>query len=259
MVKKQDMRNAAYEPDYLKQRATLERLLFQDTNFTDETDIAISPDILVHKKSYNAQEDNVFYSGCKYSVGINGSEVYAANCVNDDCDFFKLIQHSNGKNYLVFRRDLYGYSLLEIETLKDFHYYPVCSLGFIANEETFEETFIWTDVLYNPLNNLMVVFGCYWACPWDLALVDFSEPFEPAENQVCITFKKDIGDIEAYSWQKNLLVINSKHSKWNKGCKPKKGQAYNGVYVKENTTIINKTHKFTEAICRKWLEEGNFI
>ena len=187
---------------------------------------------------------------------INGKAVYTFKSVDDNCNFCQYISHSSGKHYLIFRRDLYGYSLLEIETLKDFHYYPMCSLG-DSTRENFEETFIWTEVLYNPSNNLMAVYGCVWACPWELMLVDFRDPFTPAENQAFIYSKMDIGDIESYFWQKNTLVISSVHSKWKKGREPKKGQGINGIYIQENTIKTNKTHKFTEALCRKWLSDDN--
>ena len=251
----QTMRNAAYEPEYLKQREYLESLLFQEKNLEDETDNIVSPEIFVHIKSYSAQREEIFYSGAEYFIKINGKEVYTAKCVNDDCAFFKLIKHRNGNYYLIFRKDLYGYSLLEIETLKTFDYYPACSLGFITDENFFEETFIWTDVIYNSSNNLMAVYGCIWACPFELALVDFSDPFRSAENQFFIYSKKNTGDIKNYTWQKNTLVVNSIHRKWIKGRKPKKGQAYDGFYIEENSIKTKKTHRFSEALCRKWLSD----
>lgn len=38
------------------------------------------------------------------------------------------------------------------------------------------ETFIWTGTHYNKNTKLPVVEGCFWACPFDLLVVDFSDP-----------------------------------------------------------------------------------
>ena len=53
-----------------------------------------------------------------------GQVVYTWDNLDFDGEFCKLISHANGRRYLVFREDLYGYSVLEVETGEDCHYIP---------------------------------------------------------------------------------------------------------------------------------------
>ena len=82
--------------------------------------------------------------------------------------------HANGNHYLVFREDLYGYSVLEVETGRTMHYIPEKSWPLDGRQG--EETFIWTNVAYDAATNLLAVWGCYWACPNSMVFLDFSDP-----------------------------------------------------------------------------------
>ena len=53
-----------------------------------------------------------------------GQVVYTWDNINDDGEFYQLIPHANGNHYLIFREDLYGYSVLEVETGETLHYIP---------------------------------------------------------------------------------------------------------------------------------------
>lgn len=59
---------------------------------------------------------------------------------DDDGEFATLIHHSNGKHYLVFRFDLYGHGVLELESGQEMRYLPPQS--FPAMREDFKETFL---------------------------------------------------------------------------------------------------------------------
>lgn len=101
-----------------------------------------------------------------------GETVYTWDNIDNDGEFASLIPHANGRHYLVFREDLYGYSVLEVETGRGVHYFPDRSW------EKGWETFIWTGVRYDPRTSLLAVSGCYWACPNGTLLLDFSDPLE---------------------------------------------------------------------------------
>ena len=103
-----------------------------------------------------------------------GQERFFWRNTDDDGEFAALIHHANGEHYLVFRFDLYGYGMLDLESLQDMRYIPAQS--FPPVREDFKETFIWTDVHYDPESNLLAVSGCYWACPYSVAVLDFSDP-----------------------------------------------------------------------------------
>lgn len=107
-------------------------------------------------------------------LDIGGRVVYTWDNINDGGEFYQLIPHTNGNHYLVFREDLYGYSVLEVETGRTMHYVPEKSWPLDGRQG--EETFIWTDVAYDAATNLLAVWGCYWACPNSMVFLDFSDP-----------------------------------------------------------------------------------
>lgn len=63
---------------------------------------------------------------------------------------------------MVFRRDLYGYSVYEVESGREMHYIP-SQAG----------TFIWTDANYDFQSNLLAVEGCFWASTYSVIVLDF--------------------------------------------------------------------------------------
>lgn len=83
--------------------------------------------------------------------------------------FANLIHHKNGKEYLIFNIDLYGYSIMDMSDLSVVSYVPETVLNKV-------ETFIWHEKFYCKTNNLLVVSGCYWANPSGLEFYDFSYP-----------------------------------------------------------------------------------
>ena len=103
-----------------------------------------------------------------------GQIVYTWDNLDCDGEFSVLISHANGNRYLIFREDLYGYSVLEVETGRTVHYIPERSWPLDGGQA--EETFIWTGAAYDPGTNLLAVSGCYWACPNGTLLLDFSDP-----------------------------------------------------------------------------------
>lgn len=102
--------------------------------------------------------------------------VFSWRNINDDGEFVSLIQHQNGKEYLIYRQDLYGYSVCDLKSLEAFQYLP--SESFPGNGEAFQETFIWTEVNYSRESNMLAVSGCYWACPYSVVVLDFTEPLK---------------------------------------------------------------------------------
>ena len=86
----------------------------------------------------------------------------------DDRRFPSYVLHANGMEYLFFSLDLYGYSILNLTTLKVYHYMPEEVL-------TGGETFIWTNVIYSGIDKI-VAEGCYWACDHEFEIYDFNVP-----------------------------------------------------------------------------------
>ena len=111
-----------------------------------------------------------------------GQVVYTWDSLDFDGEFYTLVGHANGNHYLVFREDLYGYSVLEVETGRTMHYIPEKSWPLDGRQG--EETFIWTNVAYDAATNLLAVSGCYWACPNGTLLLDFADPLAEQDWKV---------------------------------------------------------------------------
>lgn len=89
-----------------------------------------------------------------------------------------IIHHSDGNDYFLFDEDLYGYSVLNLKTGESMHYIPEESYRKLSAPK---ETFIWCEGFYDQKTNQMAVDGCYWACPYGVIVVDFSNPLVPVE------------------------------------------------------------------------------
>ena len=131
--------------------------------------------------------------------------VYTWDNINDDGEFYRLLPHANGNHYLVFREDLYGYSVLEVETGRTMHYIPEKSWPLDGRQG--EETFIWTGVAYDAATNLLAVWGYYWACPSSMAFLDFSDPLSEQDCGCSVEMHEIIDpdydrfdDIEMTNW-----------------------------------------------------------
>lgn len=76
--------------------------------------------------------------------------------------FFRLTL--DGRDYLCFRKLLYGFTLLDIQTLTvTYEYFPMQVLEG-------DESFIVTDA--KAFDHFIVMDGCYWACPYTYAVFD---------------------------------------------------------------------------------------
>ena len=125
-----------------------------------------------------------------------------------------IIHHADGYTYFVFDEDLYGYSVLNLDSLQCMHFIPAESYGTYPDE--FKETFIWCDCFYNPENNLLAVDGCFWACPGDVIVLDFQDPMTAVEpNDWHSIYREyrcddpDLDDIEFDSWDNDTLVCKT--------------------------------------------------
>lgn len=119
-------------------------------------------------------QGGLYHAARHQLLDSGGQVVYTWDNINDDGEFYRLFPHANGNHYMVFREDLYGYSVLEVETGRTMHYIPEKSWPLDGRQG--EETFIWTNVAYDAATNLLAVWGCYWACPNSMVFLDFSDP-----------------------------------------------------------------------------------
>lgn len=135
---------------------------------------ALSEGWSVHTDYYVGQKKYQIRAARHNLLDSGGQVVYTWDNLDCDGEFCRQITHANGKHYLIFREDLYGYSVLEIESGRTLHYVPEKSWP--LNERRAQETFIWTGAAYDQKTNLLAVWGCYWACPNSMVFLDFSDP-----------------------------------------------------------------------------------
>ena len=166
--------NIAYSNEYQEHRKTFD-YVFQDKYKTEIEEVPLTDGKHILRISYFTDESCEYN---QYRVYASETEVFDNNFnkvadfrnINHSVDFYSVVEHSNGKNYLVFSIDLYGYSVMDLEN------YHVCNF---VPEESFKgegETFIWTDICYSKKHNILAVDGCYWACPSSVEFFDFSTP-----------------------------------------------------------------------------------
>lgn len=116
-----------------------------------------------------------------------GDLKYECECIDRhewDNMFYPL--NMNGKTYLCFRKTLYGFTLLDTETLvEEYDFFPESVLGG-------EESFIIVDAKI--LGDIIIFYGCYWACPYACiaydnragVFVNLSDEYGIADDEVVI-------------------------------------------------------------------------
>lgn len=108
--------------------------------------------------------------GCREKAHITlsrGSAVYECDCIDEhhwERMFFPVTL--GGQDYLLFRKTLYGFTLINADTLEEaYDYFP-------ENVTQNEEAYIFTDAV--SFDDLIVFDGCFWAFPYMHAVYDHS-------------------------------------------------------------------------------------
>ena len=190
--------NIAYTAAYQKMRENAMPILTEE-NFTEERTTALSNGDIIVFRNYVTMEDPYRRSGSRFYLKRNGKIVYSYCMPIDAGDLVsqEIIKHRNGNQYILFRTELYGYSLLDLNSLKAWHYIPK---GRIKNRESF----IWADGgVYCERNNLLYISGCYWAYPYSVLIVDFSQPEALPYREYNLMETVDVfeDDIEPIQWE----------------------------------------------------------
>lgn len=214
--------NAYNNDKYIKWREEWREFLFSKCDF-DKIDETLELDNGYYIHNYTVKEEfnqnkniEVKNGGISRLYNKQGQLIYEWISTYYQSRISDIIHHSNGKDYLIFTEDLYGYSVLELNALKIARYFP--EISFYKNEN-FSETFIWTDFHYNHKNNYLAIGGCIWAAPSSLILVDFSNPLEIKEEDQWIdihgiidpTFER-FNDIDFKKWDGDNLHLIAENS-----------------------------------------------
>ena len=123
-----------------------------------------------------------------------------------------IIHHANGRTYLLYYEDLYGYSVLDLSSMQSVHYIPQESHE--TDKSRLRETVIWVVPHYDPESSLLAVEGCIWASPYTVLVVDFSDPMKIAEAGHWLDLNGDIDsgyydEINFIEWNDDSLVCDT--------------------------------------------------
>ena len=164
--------NIAHEKRYRDWRAQYDAM-FAPENRSPQQDeqFPLTDGYSICSKAYCHNGDFYLNGSENELLDIEGKMRYAWRNLDADGEFCSLFRHRNGKHYLIFRTELYEYSVLEVESGQEMHYVPAC----VHPEEGQkpEEVFIWISADYDPGANLLAVTGCIWACPYSTIVLDF--------------------------------------------------------------------------------------
>lgn len=99
----------------------------------------------------------------------DGSFVIEFKNIDNQVDLYKVINHKNGSNYLLYSIELYGYCVLDLRSSENYCFIP---------DKTINngESLIWLDAIYNAESDFIAVEGTYWASPASTSIFDFSDP-----------------------------------------------------------------------------------
>lgn len=101
--------------------------------------------------------------------------------------------HPNGHDYLICGEDYQGQTIIELDTGKRLDHLP--------EDAKKGWGFCWAVIHPSPDKLTLAVEGCYWACPYEVVFIDFSEPMQapkPLEHQ-----PKDCNDSEFFGWNED--------------------------------------------------------
>lgn len=108
-----------------------------------------------------------YSQGDVYAVG-SGTPIATIRRNYGSFQFLFIENHPNGHEYLIGGEDYQGQTVVELDT------------GGVTNNLSRGAEkghgFCWGSYWFNAQNQILVVYGCYWACPWEYQFFDFSDP-----------------------------------------------------------------------------------
>lgn len=179
----------SYKNVYSEWSKYLEKFAYVESAeyFREEEDISLPEGYSLNVKSYIDMDKHVIKAQldvCRLTK--NGEYVYEYKCTyNHLCSCKGLVYHGNGRKYLPFQVDLYGISWLDLESGEVYNYIPE---GCPHDIDAYcGESFIITDIHYDPQSNLIAYGGCYWGGNSDIMVGDFSDPLNYDPHLISIS------------------------------------------------------------------------
>lgn len=192
------MRNIVEDSQFLSERAEM-MYYFQDEFYISEkTEIihSTSGKFKLEIHHYNHVEGFIRHNYTKGIVTDSEHKIIDIIYRNYDPFLFSWLE-VNGKEYLLCGLDYQGYSIVNLSNKETNHYVP---------EEAYKgHGFCWGEIIYFQQKKLIVIDGCYWACPYEIVFYDFSNPMNVPYNEL---FRVDVDSILNWdSWKDSCRVI----------------------------------------------------
>lgn len=208
--------------EYKKEIELLDRQVFCKCYTSEPSDVTELEDNYVLKVySYKEITEEPGYA----AVRIKGSVcrlyqkdvlIFEWKCTEEEPILHYIIHHSDGKQYFLFSLDLYGYGVLDLFSGDCLRYIPQKSKSSDLNK--FEETFIWVKPHYDAISDLLAVEGCFWAAPYSVIVLDFSEPMKIKSSDEWLDIMEicpdkieglPVGDIDFEKWDTDDLIVKA--------------------------------------------------
>lgn len=205
--------NIAYEKRYQDWRSQYDTLFAPENRFPQQDEqFPLADGYSVRSKAYFHDGDLYLNGSENELLDKEGKVRYAWRNLDMDGEFCSLFRHRSGNHYLIFRTELYGYSVLEVESGQEMHYVPACVHP--TEGQRAEEVFIWTSADYDSGTDLLAVTGCIWACPYSTIVLDFSRPLRPQPPERWLDLRRIVDpddtrfdDIEFVRWTEDRLIL----------------------------------------------------
>lgn len=145
--------------------------------------------------------------------------------------FLFVEDHPNGHDYLICGENYMGQTVIELDTRRRIDYYDA------------DYPFCWVEYDYHKEENLLIVNGCFWACPYEIKLFDFSDPMNGLsrivptnEEEVYLSEKPEInGGIFVFPEHKEIREWDEELDSEND---PPKELAVKTTYRREGNSLV---------------------
>lgn len=108
-----------------------------------------------------------FTQGLIFNVE-NGQQIAEIQRNYSSFPYLWVEDHVNGHSYLIGGADYQGQTVIELDTGLRKDFLPAAAIDGAG--------FCWAEYEYNTAKQVLIVDGCYWACPYEYKLYDFSDP-----------------------------------------------------------------------------------
>lgn len=204
--------DSRYQLGFERMRSVYEEKNFLETQYKDlGYGYAVKADSYGTKSHVenNVEYERLFIQKCcliyQNETIFEYESIYRMPCITAE-----IIGHQNGKKYFLFKSDLYGLNVYNMEDKSVFYYIPE---GLQHHyQHILGESFIITDIHYDSKTNKIAYEGCYWAGTNDVMVGDFTEPMNFSPKLVSMHEIVDpeyelYDDIDFRKWENGELYL----------------------------------------------------